>query len=83
MTLPVQTVHQDWRDDAACRDQDPELFFALDDTTAQRALAICAGCPVRSACLEHALANGERHGIWGGTTEHERRTLLRERRRAA
>ena len=83
MTLPVQTVHPDWRDDAACRDEDPELFFAHDDATAQRALAICAGCPVRDACLEHALANGERHGVWGGTTEHERRVLLRHRRRAA
>ena len=83
MPLPVQTVQHDWREDAACRDADPELFFAHDDATTQRAIAICAGCPVRTACLEHALAAGERHGIWGGTTEHDRRQLMRHRRRAA
>ena len=72
-----------WRDDAACRDADPGLFFSFDEAHVQRALTICGGCVVRDACLEHALATGERYGVWGGTSEHERRPLLRARRRVA
>lgn len=75
----------DWLDRAACRDEDPELFFPLTDMgpgaqqTAQ-AKAVCARCPVRAECLESALANGLDYGIFGGMTERERRSLVRERR---
>jgi WhiB family transcriptional regulator, redox-sensing transcriptional regulator len=63
----------------AQRDQDPELWFPAngDRATAERAKAICRICPVRSACLEWALASNERTGIWGGTTPNERRALRR------
>jgi WhiB family transcriptional regulator, redox-sensing transcriptional regulator len=63
----------------AQRDQDPELWFPAngDRATAERAKAICRICPVRSACLEWALAANERTGIWGGTTPNERRVLRR------
>lgn len=63
----------------AQRDQDPELWFPTngDRATAERAKAICRICPVRSACLEWALAANERTGIWGGTTPNERRALRR------
>ena len=75
----------DWRTRAACLGADPRLFTdprpGTDDT--HRALTICGGCVVRDACLEHALATGERYGVWGGTSEHERRPLLRARRRVA
>lgn len=63
----------------ACRDTDPELFFPLPGQTEQidQAKAVCADCPVRVSCLAFALRNGEDHGIWGGTTEDERRAIRR------
>ena len=74
----------DWRQVAACRDQDPELFFPLTEMgpgarDVERAKAVCAGCPVRAECLRYALDNGLDHGIFGGTTETERRALRRAR----
>lgn len=72
-----------WQADAACRDADAETFFSLDEARQQEALEMCAACPVRQECLEHALAQGEQYGIWGGTREGERRRIMRERRRAA
>lgn len=72
-----------WQQDAACRDADPELFFSHEEQDRERALLYCAACPVRTECLEHALATREAYGIWGGTDEQERKRLLRRRRRAA
>jgi WhiB family transcriptional regulator, redox-sensing transcriptional regulator len=85
---PVRSTGADWRDHAACRDMDTELFFpvgtsgpALDQIG--RAKQVCARCPVRSSCLEWALATGQNAGVWGGTTEDERRALRpRHARRA-
>ncbi|MHB1432281.1 MAG: WhiB family transcriptional regulator [Streptosporangiaceae bacterium] len=67
----------DWRSQGACLRADPELFFPLSErgpasTQIARAKRICAGCRVRLACLEFALASGEAHGVWGGTSEDER-----------
>lgn len=70
-----------WRRDAACLDEDPELFFAGDDASVAAAKQVCARCPVRSECLETALAVNEMHGVWGGMAEGERRRLIRRRRR--
>ena len=67
--------YQGWRDEAACRDADPELFFPPErggEAQAGKAKAICAGCPVRTPCLEYAVRHGERFGVWGGTAEGER-----------
>ncbi|MGH3758030.1 WhiB family transcriptional regulator [Actinophytocola sp.] len=77
----------DWRNRAACRDEDPELFFPISDVgpaarQAEQAKAVCARCPVRAQCLNFALDNGLDHGIFGGTTERERRELARRTRRA-
>ncbi len=83
MTAPFPTTSSDWRDDAACRDADIDLFFAHDDARIHEALTVCSRCPVRQECLEHALATGERYGVWGGTTEQERRQMARRRRRVA
>jgi WhiB family redox-sensing transcriptional regulator len=71
-----------WQHSAACRDEDPELFFPVSDIgpgaqQVKQAKAICAQCPVRSACLEYALDNGLDYGIFGGATERERRDLAR------
>ncbi|HWM03863.1 MAG TPA: WhiB family transcriptional regulator [Actinophytocola sp.] len=78
----------DWRHEAACRDEDPELFFPVSDIgpgarQVTRAKAVCARCPVRARCLDHALDNGLDHGIFGGTTERERRDLIRRTQRVA
>jgi len=74
----------EWKDDAACRDTDPDLFFPVGTTgpaieQIENAKAICRACDVASACLEYALANREEYGIWGGMTEDERRTLRKQR----
>ena len=79
---PLSTIDTaPWRQDAACADEDPEIFFAGDDASVRAAKQVCATCPVRSACLETALAVNEMHGIWGGMGEGERRRLIRQRRR--
>jgi WhiB family redox-sensing transcriptional regulator len=74
-----------WRDRAACRHCDPELFFPDANIKAARAQVaaarkVCRGCPVKGICLSCALAHGQEAGIWGGTTEEERRHLRRHRR---
>ena len=71
-----------WRRRAACRGEDPELFFPVGSAgpaLAQIAGAkkICARCPVLRACLMFAMAAGQEYGIWGGLTEDERRQLRR------
>jgi WhiB family redox-sensing transcriptional regulator len=77
-----------WQHSAACRDEDSELFFPVSDMgpgaeQVKQAKAVCAQCPVRSACLEYALDNGLDYGIFGGATERERRDLARRSHRRA
>jgi WhiB family transcriptional regulator, redox-sensing transcriptional regulator len=72
-----------WRQRAACRGIDPEVFYPTSDEEADEAKRICAQCPVREPCLEYALAHREREGVWGGATERERRRLIRQRRKTA
>jgi WhiB family redox-sensing transcriptional regulator len=72
----------EWRDEAACRDEDPDLFFPIGSGPAAQAQiadakAICARCPVVRECLEWALETGQDAGVWGGLTEEERRQLRR------
>lgn len=74
-----------WRELAACRTADPDLFFPIGKTgpaigEIQRAKAVCAGCPARERCLTFALDTRQDFGIWGGLDEDERRLLHRERR---
>ncbi|WP_327714185.1 WhiB family transcriptional regulator [Streptomyces sp. NBC_00490] len=71
-----------WRERAACQDVDPDLFFPIGTaglTLVQidEAKAVCARCPVRERCLQWALDAGQVEGIWGGTTESERRATRR------
>jgi WhiB family transcriptional regulator, redox-sensing transcriptional regulator len=82
---PASDSRPDWRDGAACRDADPDLFFPDGDIRSARAKVktaklICRGCPVRTICLSWALASDQEHGIWGGLTEDERRRLHRRSR---
>ncbi|MGH8915463.1 MAG: WhiB family transcriptional regulator [Acidimicrobiia bacterium] len=79
----------DWRNRAACAGHNHALFFPvgdLDEVRVTRAREICMTCPVAEECLEYALETNQRAGIWGGTTEEERKSLRRKwlaaRRRA-
>ena len=72
----------DWRTRAACRDADPEIFFpaAAPGTEAERlqvaeALTFCTGCVVRTECLQFAMTARGAAGVWGGTSEDERRVV--------
>lgn len=73
-----------WRDHAACRGQDPDLFFPIGSTgpalvQIEQAKAVCRRCPVQEQCLEWALNTDQTIGVWAGTTETERRALKRRR----
>ncbi|MDA8297410.1 MAG: WhiB family transcriptional regulator [Actinomycetota bacterium] len=71
-----------WRDRAACRGVPLAVFFPASEDDCDEAKAICAGCPARRPCLDDALKNGLQ-GVWGGTSERERRVLAREHRKAS
>lgn len=69
-----------WRDRAACRDTDPDLFFPVGTTGVaveeiEAAKALCQSCPVCAQCLDFALEANQEAGIWGGTSEDERRRM--------
>lgn len=68
----------DWIARAACRGMPPALFYPERGEAITPALEVCATCSVAVECLEHALAEGERRGIWGGTSERQRRALRKE-----
>lgn len=72
-----------WRQDAACKGLDPEIFYPATEEEAAAAKSVCQQCAVLSTCLEYALGSRERDGVWGGATEKERRRIIRQRRRSA
>ncbi len=83
---PVKEQRMDWRHEAICRDEDPELFFPVGNSgpaIAQIAEAkvVCRRCPVMSDCLAWALESGQDAGVWGGMSEDERRALKRRNAR--
>ncbi|MBP2322896.1 WhiB family redox-sensing transcriptional regulator [Kibdelosporangium banguiense] len=76
----------DWRHRAACRDEDPELFFPVGNSgpallQIAEAKGVCHRCPVTSSCLSWALESGQDAGVWGGMSEDERRALKRRNAR--
>jgi WhiB family redox-sensing transcriptional regulator len=77
-----ERAEADWRDAAVCATTDPELFFPDKGESSAPAKRICMACPVRAKCLEDALENREFFGILGGTSERERRRILRNRAQA-
>ncbi|MEN9741239.1 MAG: hypothetical protein RIR66_195 [Actinomycetota bacterium] len=77
----------DWRHEAACRAEDPELFFPIGNTgpallQIEEAKAVCRRCKVIEPCLKWALETGQDSGVWGGTSEDERRAIKRRAQRA-
>lgn len=81
---PVAFFSQErgWQDNANCLGVDPDLFFPERGASTREAKEVCRGCVVREDCLEFALVNGEKFGIWGGLSERERRRLRRARAQA-
>ena len=68
-----------WQSRANCMGVDPDLFFPERGASTREAKDVCRGCVAREDCLEYALENGEKFGIWGGMSERERRRLRRAR----
>lgn len=66
-----------WQEQALCAQTDPEAFFPEKGGSTREAKKVCLGCTVKTECLEYALAQDERFGIWGGLSERERRKLKR------
>ncbi len=71
----VEETELSWQDRALCPQTDPEAFFPEKGGSTREAKRVCVGCDVKAECLEYALANDERFGIWGGLSERERRKL--------
>ena len=74
---PEEGAALSWQTDALCSQTDPEAFFPEKGGSTRDAKRICSSCDVRGECLEYALNNDERFGIWGGLSERERRKLKR------
>jgi WhiB family redox-sensing transcriptional regulator len=69
----------EWRLSAVCAQTDPEAFFPEKGGSPAAAKAVCAGCPVTGECLEWALANDVRYGVWGGLSAPQRGGIRRWR----
>lgn len=78
--MTMMEIHEEWRTQAACIDDEQGVFFPADGDVGaiNAAKAICAGCPVFDDCLSYALETNQSEGIWGGRTPRERRKLRRE-----
>ena len=82
-SLSLSIERDDWRENSACRDTDPDLFFPVGTTgpaieQIETAKAVCRVCDVQKSCLDYALTTNQDSGIWGGTSEEERRALRRQ-----
>jgi len=73
----------EWMADGNCSRVPPATFFPSDGVGVEMARKICDNCTVKAPCLEYALVNRIDHGVWGGTSERERRRILRHRRVSA
>jgi WhiB family redox-sensing transcriptional regulator len=76
LTVPI-LLERPWAVFAACKEEQSMKFFPQNRQEEKEALGICAICPVVEDCLEHAIETNERFGVWGGTTERQRRKLSR------
>lgn len=70
----------DWQQEALCAQTGADFFFPEPGSSVREAKRICGMCPIRSACLDYALDNDERFGVWGGLSEKERLQLRRTSR---
>lgn len=72
-----QPSDEDWAEKALCPQTDPEAFYPEKGGSTKDAKKVCQRCPVSKQCLQWALDNDERYGVWGGLSERERRRLKR------
>jgi WhiB family redox-sensing transcriptional regulator len=77
LTAPI-LEERPWAVFAACREADAEAFFGSSREAERMALRLCAICTVEDECLDYALETRERFGVWGGTTEKQRKRMIRE-----
>ena len=87
-SIPVSLDRDEWRQFAECRDTDPDLFFPVGTTgpaleQIANAKAVCRTCDVQGLCLEYAISTNQDSGVWGGTSEEERRQMRRARQQLA
>lgn len=75
---PEDAGEAGWQDQALCAQTDPEAFFPEKGGSTREAKRVCRSCEVQAECLEYALENDERFGIWGGLSERERRKVKRQ-----
>lgn len=75
LDLDAHTRNPRWHKDGACRGLDASMFHPLRGEDTKRAKKVCSACPVKAECLAYALCGFEKHGIWGGLSERERRTI--------
>jgi WhiB family redox-sensing transcriptional regulator len=68
-----------WKLRGKCREADADIFFPERGASTRKAKAVCRRCPVQEECLEYAVNNGEKFGIWGGLSERERRAIRKKR----
>ncbi|MEV5430459.1 WhiB family transcriptional regulator [Streptomyces sp. NPDC052701] len=83
LTMHIDTITTsgpDWQQEALCAQTGADFFFPEPGSSVREAKRICGMCPIRSACLEYALDNDERFGVWGGLSEKERLALRRASR---
>ena len=73
-------MDNDWMSEGNCRFEPPSTFFPSDGVGVEVAKRVCEDCPVQEQCLEYALTNRIDHGVWGGTSERQRRRILKARR---
>ncbi|HXY43360.1 MAG TPA: WhiB family transcriptional regulator [Acidimicrobiales bacterium] len=78
-SMILEGPDRSWQTRANCMGVDPDLFFPERGASTREAKEVCRGCVVREDCLNYAIANGEKFGIWGGMSERERRRVRRAR----
>jgi WhiB family redox-sensing transcriptional regulator len=76
--IPSEDSALSWQANALCAQTDPEAFFPEKGGSTREAKRVCKNCEVRRQCLEYALKNDERYGIWGGYSERDRRKMRRQ-----
>jgi WhiB family transcriptional regulator, redox-sensing transcriptional regulator len=81
-TMSDETAADAWMAQGNCTNTPPTVFFPHDGVGVDHARKVCVGCPVLDTCLEYALVNRIDHGVWGGTSERERKRILYQRRHA-
>lgn len=83
MARTEASLRSTWKQAAACEGSSSDVFYPENDFEAAEAKAICARCPVQNICLETALRDKERYGVWGGLTPRERARVRRRDLRVA